>query len=60
LEEAVDLSSDRLLMNDESNFIKICAVGVEFFNADKQTDGRTDTTKLIVVCRNVAKAPKNE
>jgi len=35
------------------NFMKIHPVGVEF-----HSDGRTDMTKLIVVFRNFAKAPK--
>jgi hypothetical protein len=39
--------------------MKIRPVGAELFNADRQTDGRTDMTKLIVGFRNFAKAPKN-
>ena len=47
-----------------SNFIKIRLVGAEMlFHADRQasrqTDGRTYLTKLIVVFRNFANAPKN-
>jgi hypothetical protein len=38
-----------------SSLIKICPVGSELSNADKQTD----TTKLIVAFRIFAKAPKN-
>ena len=41
-----------------SSFIKIRSLGAELFHADKQTDGRTDTTKVIVVFRNFANAPK--
>jgi len=37
------------------NFVQICPVRAEFFHADRQTD----TTKIIVVFRNFAKAPKN-
>jgi hypothetical protein len=41
--------------------MKIRPLGAEFFYADEQLDGRTDTdmTKLIVVFRNFAKAPNN-
>jgi hypothetical protein len=39
--------------------MKIRLVGVELFCADRQTDGQTDTTKLIVAFRNFANAPKN-
>jgi hypothetical protein len=35
-------------------------VGVEVFDADGQTDGRTDMTKLIVAFRNFVNAPKKE
>jgi len=35
--------------------MKIHPVGAELFHAD----GRTDTTKLIVIFRNFANAPKN-
>jgi hypothetical protein len=38
-----------------SNFMTICKLGVEFFHAD----GRTYTTKLIVVVRNSANGHKN-
>ena len=38
----------------KSNFMKIRPVGAELFHAD----GRTDMTKLIVVFRNFANAPK--
>jgi len=40
----------------KSNFMKIRPVGAELFHAD----GRTDMTKLIVVFRNFANAPKNQ
>jgi len=36
------------------NFTKFCVVRVELFH----TDGQTDMTKLIVVCRKFAKAPE--
>jgi hypothetical protein len=32
---------------------------IRFFHADGKTDRQTDTTKLIVIFRNFAKAPKN-
>ena len=37
-----------------SSFTKIIPVGAELFH----TDGRTDTTKLTVACRNFANAPE--
>jgi hypothetical protein len=40
-------------------FIKIRAVGAELFHAGGRTDGRTDTTKLIICFRKFANAPKN-
>jgi hypothetical protein len=47
---------DRFSKNTQiSNFMKICPVGIEVFRADR----RTDVTKLIVVFRNFAIAPKN-
>jgi proteasome assembly chaperone (PAC2) family protein len=39
-----------------SNFMKIRPVGAELFNADRQTD----MTKLIVISRNFANAPRNQ
>ena len=46
-----------------SSFIKIRAVGAEFFNAhrrtDGRTDGRTDMMKLIVDFHTLENAPKN-
>ena len=43
--------------------MKIRPVGTEFFHADRrsyrETDRRTDMTKLIVIFRNFANAPKN-
>jgi hypothetical protein len=41
-----------------SNLIKIRPVGAELFNADGQTDGKTDMTKLRVAFCNFAKALK--
>jgi hypothetical protein len=38
-----------------SSFMKIRPVGTELFHAD----GQTDTTKIVVVFRNFANAPKN-
>jgi hypothetical protein len=44
-----------------SNFMTIRPVGAEsYMCTEKQTDGRTDMTKLIVPFRNFANAPKNE
>ena len=40
--------------------MKIRPVGAELLHADKLTDGRTDTTKIIVAFPNFAKALKNE
>ena len=37
--------------------IKICPVGAELFRAGRQTDGRTDVTKLMVGFRNFANDP---
>jgi hypothetical protein len=43
--------------------MKIPPLGAELFHADRrkdgQTEGRTDTTKLIVAFRNFAHAPKS-
>jgi hypothetical protein len=39
--------------------MKIRLMGAELFRADGETDGQTDMTKLIVVFRNFANAPKN-
>jgi len=39
--------------------MKIYPVGAELFHADGRTDGPTDMTKLIIVFRNFANAPKN-
>jgi hypothetical protein len=38
--------------------VKIRPVGAKLFRADR-TDGRKDSTKLIVASRNFANAPKN-
>jgi len=47
---------DRLAKNTQiSNFKEVHPVGAELFHAD----GRTDMTKLIVIFRNFANAPKN-
>jgi phage terminase small subunit len=40
--------------------MKIRPVGAEFFHAGGRSDGRTDMTKIKVVFRNFAEAPKNE
>ena len=39
--------------------MKIRPLRAELFHADRQTDGRTDMAKLIVVFRHSANAPKN-
>jgi len=43
--------------------MKIRPLGDEFFNADRRTDGQTDTqtdmTKLTAALRNYANAPKS-
>jgi len=39
--------------------MKIRQVRTELFHADGRRDRQTDTTKLILVFRNVANAPKN-
>jgi len=38
--------------------MKILLTGAELFHADRQTDGRTDMTKLIIIFRNFANASK--
>jgi len=38
--------------------MKICRVGGELFHVDRQTDRRTDMTKLIITFHNFANAPK--
>ena len=38
--------------------MKIRPVGAELLHADGWIDGRTDITKLILVLRNLANAPK--
>jgi hypothetical protein len=61
LEEALDLSFDRLLMmmmmTQVSNVKKMRLVGAELFHADRRMDGQTDMTKLTVAFRNFANAP---
>ena len=42
-----------------TEFHQICPVGAESFHADRQADGRTDMTKLIVAFRNFANTPKS-
>jgi len=39
--------------------MKIHHVGAELFHADRQADGQTDMTKLIVAFRNSAISRKN-
>jgi hypothetical protein len=39
--------------------MKIRTLGAELFHVDGETDGRTDTTNLIVNYRSFANAPKN-
>ena len=39
--------------------MKIRPVGDELFHADRQTDGETDMTKLIVAFCNFANTPEN-
>ena len=41
-----------------SNFMKIRPVGAELCHEDRQSEGRTDMTKLIVALHNFANAPK--
>jgi hypothetical protein len=38
--------------------MKIHPVGGELFHVDRQTDRRTDMTKLIITFRNFVNAPK--
>jgi hypothetical protein len=38
--------------------MKVRLVGAELFHADRETDGRTEMTKLIVAFRNFAKRQK--
>jgi hypothetical protein len=50
---------DRFSKNTQiSNFTKVCPVEAELFHADRRTDRRTDTTKLVVAFSNFANAPK--
>jgi hypothetical protein len=45
---------NRLSKNTQiSNFMKIGPVGAEFLHADRQTDGQTYMTKLIVTFHNL-------
>ena len=51
--------SRQILKNAQmSNFIKILPLGAELFHADRQTDGQTETSKLIVAFCKFANAPK--
>jgi len=53
--------SGQIFENSEiSNFMKICPVGLELLHADRQTDRRTDMTKLILTFRNFVNSHKNE
>ena len=54
----VEFSRQIFEKTQTSSFIKILAMGAELFHADKQTDGQTDMTKLIVAFCNFANAPK--
>jgi len=50
---------DRFWKNPQiSNFTKMNLVEVESFHVDRQTDGRTNMTKLVAF-RNFANKPKN-
>ena len=49
---------DKCSKSQVSNFMKIRPVRAELFHADRQTDGRTDITKVIVPFRSFANAPK--
>jgi len=40
--------------------VKIRSVRAKLFYADGQADGQTDMTKLIIVFRNSANAPKHQ
>jgi hypothetical protein len=40
--------------------MKIRPVGAELVHADGRTEGRTDTTKLLVAFRNLANAPETQ
>jgi hypothetical protein len=42
-----------------SDFMKIHPVGTKTLHADRQKDGQTDMTKLIVAFRIFVTAPKN-
>jgi len=57
--ETLIVSTDFSKNNEISKFIKkTCPVEVELFHADRRTDGRTDTTKLIIAFRNFGTASK--
>jgi hypothetical protein len=42
-----------------SNFIKLRPVGVELFQADGETGGKTDMTKLIIAFHNFTNVLRN-
>jgi hypothetical protein len=48
----------QFLKDNEIYFMKISSVGAELFHADRQIDRQTDMTKLTIVFRNFANAPK--
>jgi len=56
MEEEEEEDDDFRKNTQISNFMIIRPMGAEFFHADRQKDGYTDVTKLIVAFRNFAKA----
>jgi hypothetical protein len=42
-----------------SSLVKIRILGAELFHANRQKNGRTDMSRLIITFRNFANAPKN-
>jgi len=52
-------SKDFRTIADIPNFMKTRPMGTELFHADRQTNRRTDVTKLIATFRNFANANKN-
>jgi hypothetical protein len=55
---SIKLELSRQIFEKYSN-IKFHSVGAELFHADGRTDGQTYMTKLIVIFRSFANAPKN-
>jgi hypothetical protein len=52
---------DKYSKKDEmSQFIKIRPVEAKMFQAERETDGRTDMTKLIVAFGSFANAPNKK